>query len=270
MSNGSTLGSNHDAVAGLSAELIGEVNSVLSKLMTSINSSDPSLIPLITSLRHPGMRERHWSAINTAIAAAVIGTKHAHLDVPKQDTHPLFFRPDAPTSLSALLSAGVSEHEAVIFEVCQAAAKEHAVELQLDNLITVWKTTSFDVVPHASSGSYFLRGIPELMITLDEHLTITQTLSAMQHNSQHAVSILKWMKTFNHAADVLAEFTEVQSQWLQLGPLFHSPELIEALPVEVKLFNVVDKLYKRLILSVRRGNVYVWRDNREFQSICSC
>lgn len=51
MSNGSTLGSNHDAVAGLSAELIGEVNSVLSKLMTSINSSDPSLIPLITSLQ---------------------------------------------------------------------------------------------------------------------------------------------------------------------------------------------------------------------------
>jgi hypothetical protein len=38
-------------VAGLSAELVGEVNSVLSKLMTSLNTCDPSLIPLITNLQ---------------------------------------------------------------------------------------------------------------------------------------------------------------------------------------------------------------------------
>lgn len=212
-------------------------------------------VPLITSLRHPGMRERHWGAINSGIAAAVMGSKRTHNDAPKQGMHPLFFSPDAPTSLSALLSSGASDYEAIIFDVCQAAAKEHAVEVQLDNLVSVWKSTRFDVAPHASSGSYFLRGIPELMITLDEHLTITQTLLAVQHNSQHAASIAKWMKTFSHAADVLVEFTDVQSQWLQLGPLLQSPELMEALPAEVKLFNTIDKLYKRLILSVRRGRM---------------
>ena len=37
--------------AELSAELVGEVDSVLSKLMQSINKSDPSLMPLIATLQ---------------------------------------------------------------------------------------------------------------------------------------------------------------------------------------------------------------------------
>ena len=37
--------------AGLSAELVGEVDSVLSKLMQSINKNDPSLMPLIVTLQ---------------------------------------------------------------------------------------------------------------------------------------------------------------------------------------------------------------------------
>ena len=49
--NGSVLSGQRDAGAGLSAELVGEVNSVLSKLMSSLNTCDPSLIPLITNLQ---------------------------------------------------------------------------------------------------------------------------------------------------------------------------------------------------------------------------
>lgn len=37
--------------SGLSAELVGEVESVLGKLMSSLQQGDPSLIPLITSLQ---------------------------------------------------------------------------------------------------------------------------------------------------------------------------------------------------------------------------
>lgn len=54
MANGVTsnlVGPQHDGVAGLSAELVGEVNSVLAKLMSSLNTCDPSLIPLITNLQ---------------------------------------------------------------------------------------------------------------------------------------------------------------------------------------------------------------------------
>ena len=40
-----------EAPDGLSAELVGEVDSVLSKLMQSINKNDPSLMPLIVTLQ---------------------------------------------------------------------------------------------------------------------------------------------------------------------------------------------------------------------------
>ena len=39
------------AQQALSAELVGEVESVLGKLMSSLQHGDPSLIPLITSLQ---------------------------------------------------------------------------------------------------------------------------------------------------------------------------------------------------------------------------
>ena len=54
MANGvasNLAGPQHDGGAGLSAELVGEVNSVLAKLMSSLNTCDPSLIPLITNLQ---------------------------------------------------------------------------------------------------------------------------------------------------------------------------------------------------------------------------
>ena len=44
-------GQNVAAGSGLSAELVGEVESVLGKLMSSLQQGDPSLIPLITNLQ---------------------------------------------------------------------------------------------------------------------------------------------------------------------------------------------------------------------------
>ena len=42
---------NSPKTGGLSKELVGEVDSVLSKLMSQLNQGDPSLIPLITNLQ---------------------------------------------------------------------------------------------------------------------------------------------------------------------------------------------------------------------------
>lgn len=44
-------GQSLSGAAGLSEELVGEVDSVLSKLMQSINKNDPSLMPLIVTLQ---------------------------------------------------------------------------------------------------------------------------------------------------------------------------------------------------------------------------
>ena len=48
--DGATPGSTETG-AGLSKELVGEVDSVLSKLMSQLKQGDPSLIPLITNLQ---------------------------------------------------------------------------------------------------------------------------------------------------------------------------------------------------------------------------
>ena len=66
--------------AGLSKELVGEVDSVLSKLMSQLKQGDPSLIPLITNLQ----TSLKTAAINPSVIDGSNKSKNSQPDKNKQ------------------------------------------------------------------------------------------------------------------------------------------------------------------------------------------
>jgi dynein heavy chain len=71
-------------------------------------------VPLITALRNPGLKDRHWSKISSIVGASV--------------------RPDERFSLCVALSMGLKVHLTQIEEISASASKEYSLEKSLDKL----------------------------------------------------------------------------------------------------------------------------------------
>jgi dynein heavy chain, axonemal len=208
-------------------------------------------VPVILALRHAGMRDRHWMELNSRASSVVLAASPVKGTVAA--TALPFFAKDSSITLREALRQGLVVHEAIVLEVCELAQKEHEVEQQLDSMVKLWTNTPFDLVPHPPSGSYFVRGIPELLSTIDEHGVVTQMLMVSPYHGPHEPALKKWMKSLNAASDVLDAWLTVQRIWLQLWPLFQSADLPSSLPNEAKLFTSVHRFWTRTITAIRRG-----------------
>lgn len=209
-------------------------------------------VPVIIALRHVGMRDRHWIELNSRACSMLANSSPVKASASSSTSLP-FFTKDSTLTLKEALRQGLVVHEATVLEVCELAQKEHEVEQQLESMVKLWANTPFDLVSHPASGSYFVRGIPELLATIDEHGVVTQMLLVSPYHGPHESALKKWMKSLNSASDVLDAWLTVQRSWLQLWPLFQSVDLPTSLPNEAKLFASVHRFWTRTITAIRRG-----------------
>lgn len=71
-------------------------------------------VPLITALRNPGLKDRHWNSISRIVGANV--------------------KADDSFSLSLAISMGCVTHLAAVAEVSESASKEYTLEKAVDKM----------------------------------------------------------------------------------------------------------------------------------------
>lgn len=91
----------------------GEAAVVVTKLRADLQDF-MQYVPVITALRNPGLKDRHWASISTAVGAKV--------------------KADDSFSLSLAVSMGVMQHMAVIESVSESASKEYALEKGIEKM----------------------------------------------------------------------------------------------------------------------------------------
>jgi dynein heavy chain len=113
--------------------------------------------PLLALLANPGLRDRHWSAMEAAVG----------FDLPHDDTS---------TTLNDMLELKLETHVSEIEEFCTSAAKEYSLERALDRMASEWATVQLDLKPYKASGTYILGGgsVDELQSLLDDHIVKTR------------------------------------------------------------------------------------------------
>ncbi len=77
-------------------------------------------VPLIAALRQPGMRDRHWDQISTAL---------------EMDVHPT-----EAFTLTTAINMGLLHHLEAIQEVSDLASKEYSIEVMLQKMQDEWKS----------------------------------------------------------------------------------------------------------------------------------
>lgn len=189
-------------------------------------------VPLILSLRNPGMQERHWNQLNHEIQ--------------------MTFRPDRGMKLSYVLELGLDKHLETIQRICETAGKEYQIEKSLNAMEEQWKSMNLTVVDYRETETFVLKSVDEIQAVLDEQITTTQAMQFSAFKKPFEERINKWERTLSTVSDVLDEWIQVQRSWLYLQPIFDSPDINKQLPTEGKRFATVDKNWRQTLAAAKQ------------------
>eukprot|EP00899_Mesostigma_viride_P012150 jgi/Mesvir1/20936/Mv08007-RA.1 len=183
--------------------------------------------PLITALRNPGMRDRHWDQLSTELG---------------MDLHP-----DPSFTLTKAIQIGLPGHLDVITKVSEVAAKEFAIEQTLDKMQGEWKSLELTVLPYRETGTYIMRLEESIAQMLDDHMVMTQSMNFSPYKKPFEERITQWESQLKLASEILEEWTLLQRQWMYLEPIFSSEDILHQLPLEGKRFATVDRTWRKTL-----------------------
>lgn len=168
---------------------IEAVQSIAIEIKNQIEEFKP-LIPLLQSLRNPGMRPRHWeefkeeTGINLAWGPTI--------------------------TFKDCLNQGVAKHTDKLVQVAESASKEYTIEQTLVKMMNEWETSLMELTPYKDTGTYIMKIPDETQQMLDDHIVLTQQLSFSPFKGPFEEKIDDWETDLRVTADVIEEWMDVQ------------------------------------------------------------
>eukprot|EP01032_Pedospumella_encystans_P015170 gene15170-17374_t len=200
--------------------------------------------PIITSLRSPAMRERHWREL---------------MDVVKHQFALPSTKPQMP--LKDLLDLSLHKHANEVDEITEKASKEAKHEDTLAALEATWSTVNYTSTFYKDSDVPLLKLEDDIVEQLESDQMAVQSIvgSRYGHFKKEAS---EWQRTLGMVSDVSQLLTEIQRTWSYLEPLFiGSEEVRKELPEDANRFQQIDTQVKSIL---QKG----WK-MRNVKAICS-
>lgn len=182
--------------------------------------------PIVTSLRQPGMKERHWAGLSEKLGMRLVPGETLMV---LEDCEPLL------------------AHRDVIISYCEVAGKESQIEQSLKDMRAKWESKNFIIEPYKQTGTYILKDSSEVVELLDEHLNLTQQLQFSPFKAYFEEAITDWERSLNLISDVLEHWLECQRAWRYLEPILNSEDIAMQLPRLSSLFDKVDRTWRRIM-----------------------
>uniref|UniRef100_A0A1Y1N5M7 Dynein heavy chain 1, axonemal n=2 Tax=Photinus pyralis TaxID=7054 RepID=A0A1Y1N5M7_PHOPY len=205
---------------------IEAVQSVALEIKKQIESFKP-MIPLIQTLRNPGMRQRHWDAFKAETGIVVNWT---------------------PTiTFNDFIALGIQNYSDVISKIGDNAGKEYAIESVLDKMVREWDHNFMELTLYKTTGTYIMKVADDILQLLDDHIVMTQQLSFSPFKGPFEERIDNWEEKLKTCSECLEEWMEVQRQWMYLEPIFASPDITQQLPTESKKYSTMERTWRRIM-----------------------
>lgn len=196
------------------------------------------IMPLIESLRNPGLKPHHWKEVSTLSKSGVA------------------IQPVASLTLVQLIADGFLEPKTLerVIYISTSATKEFAIEKSLDKMTQDWKSVNLDMkyygkheVVEASNSKadeqkvrvykyYIVKTFDEILLLLDEQFSTLQGMRASAHAAKFEARLLGMEKKLVYLQDIVEEWTRFQRLWMYLEPIFTSDDIKRQLPEESVMF----------------------------------
>ena len=208
-----------------------EQAAIAKQILGQVNDFKPE-VPLIVVLRNPGMRERHWNNIATQLNVDIM--------------------PIEDFTTEQILALNLKNSIELISKIGESAAKEYQIEQALDKMEREWENMFLQIHPYRETGTGVLKGVDDINVVLDEHITMTQTIMFSAFKGPFEERIDEWNRKLCCVSDVLEAWMAVQRNWLYLQPIFESADINRQLPAEGKKFSTVDKGWRQAITAAKQ------------------
>ncbi|XP_011495537.1 PREDICTED: dynein heavy chain 6, axonemal [Ceratosolen solmsi marchali] len=202
-------------------------NNILLELKEKVEMMKDKM-PIIASLRNPNLQSRHWLKIEKLLNYK--------------------FVPEEVMTLQSFQQLGAFGYTTELTEIANAASSEAGLEFLLNKIEAGWKTIDFIVLPHKDMKDvYVLGSLEEIQATLDDSNINIQTIASSRHVGFIQSKVDDWLRRLDLFAKTLEAWQYCQQQWVYLEAIFSAPDIQRQLPIESKLFNIVDKSWKDIM-----------------------
>ncbi|KAJ3222668.1 Dynein heavy chain 3, axonemal [Clydaea vesicula] len=184
-------------------------------------------LPLITILRNPGLRDRHWSLMENVVGQSIL--------------------PDENSSLTKILDLNLTQYIQNFEAISDAASKEFSLQKTIQRMKDEWENLVFSVVDYKESGTKILSSVDELQALLDDQIVKVQTMRGSPFIKPIEGEVKDWECSLISVQDIMDAWLKVQSTWLYLEPIFTSEDIMAQMPIEGKKFKVVDKTWREIM-----------------------
>uniref|UniRef100_A0A8C1KRB1 Dynein axonemal heavy chain 12 n=1 Tax=Cyprinus carpio TaxID=7962 RepID=A0A8C1KRB1_CYPCA len=156
--------------------------------------------------------------------------------------------PDSGSTLRKILKQNLTPYLELFENISAGASKEFALERAMQNMLEVWDTVSFHYHPYRDTGVSILSSVDEIQTMLDDQIVKTQTMRGSPFIKPFETEIKAWEERLIRIQDTIDEWLKVQHQWLYLEPIFSSEDIMKQMPDEGRLFQIVNKNWKEVML----------------------
>ncbi|XP_012153483.1 dynein heavy chain 2, axonemal kl-2 [Megachile rotundata] len=184
-------------------------------------------LPLITDLKNPAMRPRHWRRVKDTV------------DREFDETSEEF-------TLEAIAEMQLQNFAEQINEISYSATMELAIDIGLQNISKVWANMPLEMVPYKDKGIYALRSIEEIVQVLEEHQTQLSAMKTTRFVEPFAAEVDYWERTLSTINEILEQTLLIQRGYMYMDNIFTTEDIRKQLPKETDQYDKLTKLWTEI------------------------
>ena len=186
-----------------------------------------STLPIVSCLRAPGLKTRHWDQIH----------KVAGFDIEHQNL-----------TMAQLMERGITEKVEQIEIIATEAINESALQNMLAKVASDWKDMDFELKSYKEIKDIWIIGaVDDVFQLLDDSLVTIGAIMGSRYVGAIRESVENWHKKLMLLQATLDQWLECQKTWMYLEPIFAAPDIQRQLPNESKVFKNVSSSWKDIM-----------------------
>eukprot|EP00497_Spongosphaera_streptacantha_P002512 TRINITY_DN3114_c0_g1_i1.p1 TRINITY_DN3114_c0_g1~~TRINITY_DN3114_c0_g1_i1.p1 ORF type:complete len:197 (-),score=44.48 TRINITY_DN3114_c0_g1_i1:19-609(-) len=186
-------------------------------------------MPLVTNLKNPALRDRHWAELKEVLGADDFDPKSENFTLETLDT------------------LGVRKFADKIEAISSAANKEQGIERAIVDIERVWESLELQMGRY-KDVYYRLLSTEDLCQSLEDHQVQLATMRNSPFFGTFAERINGWVKKLSDIGDTVELVVQLTKQWMYLESIFKgSEEIRRQSPNESVMFDSVNAKFTKIM-----------------------
>ncbi|CAG7831213.1 unnamed protein product [Allacma fusca] len=190
------------------------------------------IVPLISTFKNQGMRQRHWEAVSDACGFTVVAKGNQNF--------------------KALLEQGIAKNVDEIASIGELATNEFAIETKMERMQRELNRLKMENIVDPTSGLTIIQLAPsKAMNVIEDFIRATADLQQNLYKTPFEERLNLWEKKIVLTKENIVMWFDCQKEWVKVQPFFTTPDAATRMPPEYKMFVKMERIWRRLNRLVR-------------------